>query len=50
MKLDISEFETFIREYNDKSGVIQKKVDDIDQDLDNLISNIKTQFSNVNVV
>ena len=50
MKLDISEFETFIREYDDKSGVIQKKVDDIDQDLDNLISNIKTQFSNVNVV
>ena len=50
MKLDISEFEAFIREYNDKSGVMQKKVDDIDQDLDNLISNIKTQFSNVNVV
>lgn len=49
-KVDLKEFDTFINSYNEKSSIIQKKVDDIDHDFDNLISNIKSQFSSVNTV
>ena len=50
-KLDINEFNSFIQnEYKNYIEENNKKVNDIDEDFDRLISNIKTQFNNINLV
>lgn len=49
-KLNIKEFESFVQMYTQHKDASDKKIDDIDYDLDNLIDNIKSQFQNVNHV
>ena len=49
-KADVNDFKLLSEAIQDIKNTIGKRVDDIDQDLDRLIENIKTQFQSLNVV
>lgn len=49
-KAEITDFKLIADAFQDMKGAMGKRIDDIDQDLDSLIDNIKQQFQSVNVV
>ena len=49
-KAEINDFKLISDAFQDMKTTLNKRIDDIDNDLDRLIENIKTQFQSLNVV
>ena len=49
-KLDIKDFENFKSFFNEFKAEKNKKIEEIDHDIDRLIENIKKEFGNMNVI
>jgi hypothetical protein len=49
-RLEIKEFDSFKNIFNDFKFEKNKKIEEIDQDIDRLIENIKKEFGNMNII